>query len=412
MQDYQDRLNGAEDRARLSEPVSYRENLQRAKRGRKRVYKRWSALYFTTVVIAATAIILLVAFGMRSDNTPLRDNVLTELADKIVSFFVGMDFPFSDNNTTPPAEQPDEPVIDSGNSNGGTNNTPEADKTDKPVSGVVNDIYDFDYSKVPEGHTPIIPMDLSLSQYGHTYINNATGYTPDTAVLINKVLGGSVTPLTADNGPVVLIIHTHGTEAYSEDGAISIPSDTDGFARTSDTSKNVVAVGKALAEELIKNGIPTAHCTVLHDSVQYKDSYARAAETIKKYLEEYPTIKLVIDVHRDSVVKSSGEIVRPVAEIDGKAAAQVMCVVGSSWAGDLCPSWENNLSLALKLRKELNSEYGNICRPPYLKGHTYNQEIAPYSLLLEFGAEGNSLDEALVTAKLTAQKLALLVGQI
>ena len=255
-------------------------------------------------------------------------------------------------------------------------------------------------------------MDLSLSQYGNTYINNSTGYSPNTAELINRQLGNSVEQLSSVSGPLVLIIHTHGTEAYSPNGAISFPEDEQNYARTPDTSRNVVAVGRALADELEKNGIPTAHCTVLHDSVQYKDSYARAEETIKRYLLEYPTIKLVIDIHRDSIVKSSGEVVRPVAEYEGQAAAQIMCVVGSDWAGDECPKWEDNLSLALKLRRELNAQCENICRPAFLKGNTYNQEIAPYSLLIEVGAQGNSLEEALVSAKLVGEKLAPMIKKI
>ena len=135
-------------------------------------------------------------------------------------------------------------------------------------------------------------------------------------------------------------------------------------------------------------------------------------ETIKKYLEEYPTIKLVIDVHRDSIVKSSGEMVRPVAELDGEAAAQIMCVVGSDWEGDGYPDWENNLSLALKLREKLNSEQYNICRPVNLKGHTYNQELSAFSLLLEVGAAGNSLVEAQRSAKLIGEKLCELLKEI
>ena len=173
-----------------------------------------------------------------------------------------------------------------------------------------------------------------------------------------------------------------------------------------------MAVGKTIADILNKNGIPTVHCTIMHDSVQYKDSYARAEETIKNYLEEYPTIKLVIDVHRDSIIKSSGEIVRPVAELDGEAAAQIMCVVGSDCAGDDCPDWENNLSLALKLRSSLNSQCENICRPVFLKPNTYNQELAPFSLLLEVGASGNSLEEAQRSAELIGKSLVTLVQEI
>jgi len=173
-----------------------------------------------------------------------------------------------------------------------------------------------------------------------------------------------------------------------------------------------VAIGKTVAEILNSKGIPTAHCTVMHDALQYKDSYARAEETIRKYLEEYPSIKLVIDIHRDSIVRSNGELIRPVAEYKGEAAAQLMCVVGSDWGGQECANWENNLSLALKLREKLNQECDNICRPTNLKPSTYNQEISKFSLLIEVGSSGNSLSEAQRSAALLGEKLCELMKEI
>lgn len=407
MEEYRNRLKEKEDVARIRGAEEKEKIFYGGESKRRKIFKRWYTVYMATTLAAVVAVIALIAFGVGSNNAPLRENIFSNFSDKVAGWFVKLDFPLfeGDNQGTGHVSDGTGAMT-----NDKIDNAPVTDGNDVIVGAPAKDIYDFDYSKVPEGHTPIIPMDLSLSQYGDTYINNSTGYDPDTVALINKSLGDGYEQLSVNSGPVVLIIHTHGTEAYSEDGAISCPSDEENYARTSDTRKNVVAVGKALADELIKNGIPTAHCTVLHDSVQYKDSYARAEETIRKYMAEYPTIKLVIDIHRDSIVKSSGEIVRPVTEVNGKAAAQVMCVVGSDWAGDDCPSWEDNLSLALKLRRELNSEYGNVCRPPFLKGNTYNQEIAPYSLLLEFGAEGNSLEEAVFSAQLVGEKLALLIN--
>ena len=372
---------------------------------RRRIWRRWYTIYLTTTLSAVLAVLLLILFGVGGNGKLLREELgISAFADKVVAWLVGSDghrtgtdseetYRYDDDTSEkdPPVSKP-----------GG----------DVSVSVSPNGLYDFDYSLVPEGHIPIIPMDLSLSQYGDTYINNDTGYLPNTAELIDKQLGERYEQMSSTKSPLVLIIHTHGTEAYSENGAISFPEDEQDHARTSDTDRNVVAVGRALADELIKNGIPTAHCTILHDSVQYKDSYARAEDTINRYLAEYPTIKLVIDVHRDSIVRSTGEVVRPVTEYDGQAAAQVMCVVGSSWAGDECPNWENNLSLALKLKRELNEEYESLCRPPYLKGNTYNQEIAPYSLLLEVGSQGNSLEEAVLSARLVGEKLSELVGEI
>lgn len=380
--------------------------------GKRRIPKKWYVLYLCTTLAAVVTVTILMLFGMSAGNAPLHEGV-GALADKIADVFTRLDFSATREN---------------GNDGGdfialpnGTGSVPKKE-TDTEVSGggdnsasVVkpSGLYGYDYSAVPEGCTPIIPMDLSLSSYGSFYINNSTGYSPDISVLLKKKLGSDngYTPLAASQSPLVLIIHTHGTEAYSSDGALYC-EDSDNYARTGDASKSVVAVGARIGEILNKNGIPTAHCTVMHDSVQYKDSYARAEETVKKYLSEYPTIKLVIDIHRDSIVRSTGELVRPVAEVNGEAAAQLMCVVGSDWAGDVCSNWEDNLSLALKLREGINEKYGNLCRPVYLKGNTYNQELSKYSLLIEVGSSGNSLEEALRSASAAAEVLTELIRQI
>lgn len=412
MKKTQERLKAKEESPRIAgrKKEEYSGTSRTFGGARERTLKKWYGIYIATTLATVFAVLMLLIFGIGSNNAALSDVMrLDALADKIADFFIDLDFPSLGKETV--TETNSDFVRLPGNDDTDTTSTDK--KPSAEVSGELKGLYDYDYSVVPEGFTPIIPMDLSLSSYGSSYINNSTGYSPDVLALLNKKLNSDngYVKLSASTSPLVLIIHTHGTEGYSEDGAVYCEDDAD-YTRTSDARKSVVAVGETVCNILNKNGIPTAHCKIMHDSVQYKDSYARAEETIKKYLEEYPTIKLVIDIHRDSIVKSTGEIVRPVAELDGKAAAQVMCVVGSSWEGDECPNWENNLSLALKLREKLNVECQNICRPVFLKGHTYNQEIAPYSLLIEVGSSGNSLEEAQRSAELIGAALTELVGEI
>ena len=279
-------------------------------------------------------------------------------------------------------------------------------------------IYDFDYSSVPEGSVAIVPADLSLISFGENYINNSTGYTPNIKDLLYDDLGSDgLESLSAasgpeSNAPLVLILHTHGTEAYVDHGALYYTDDGSEFARSHNAKENVVAVGSVLADVLNRAGIPTLHSTVLHDSVQYKDAYARSSETVKKYLETYPSIKLVIDLHRDSVINSNGDVIKPITLADGERCAQIKCTVGSSWSGEKHDTWEKNLSLALKLRRELNDRYTNICRPVSLESTTYNQQLAPYSLLVEIGASGNSLEEAMCAANALGKILAMIVKNI
>ena len=293
-------------------------------------------------------------------------------------------------------------VSDTSEIDGVTTNSPTENTTPR-------DIYEFDYSAVPDGETAIVPYDLSLSSYGETFIYNDTSYAPSISALLNAdtlpkfdYINAAIYPV---GDPVVLIIHTHGTEAYSPEGDISYDGKSD-LARSSDIEQNVVAVGSVIAEVLNQNNVRTLHCTVMHDAESYKDSYNRSAATIREYLAKYPSIQYIIDVHRDSVTDSSGSILRPVTVVDGEATAQVMCVVGSDYGGANHPDWQNNFSFALKLRSKLNQKNEKLCRPVYLRASAYNQQYAPISLLLEVGSSGNYLSEAKAAARLCAEAIA------
>ncbi len=416
-----ERLNAAPERARLAEGHTVRTAHLHSQRKSKRTPAIYRVVALTVALVIACASLLLL-FGVSESGERFFGKILPpEAADKLGSWLTRLDFPFFGGVNTDTGSGGESSSADSDNFGPSDTQKPSSDTsqddtvlTEPPTVDVdaSGSIYDYDESAVPEGHVPIIPMDLSLSMYGSSYINNATGYRPNVAALLEMDLGGGgAMPLSSRTEVEVLIIHTHGTESYHPDGAISVPEGEED-ARSTDTEKNVVAIGKTVADILNENGIGTVHCTLMHDSLQYKDSYARAEETIRKYLEEYPTIKLVIDIHRDSIIRSSGEIVKPVAELDGKGAAQLMCVVGSEWEGGDYPNWEKNLSLALKLRERLNQKCENICRPVYLKSHTYNQEIAPYSLLIEVGADGNSLAEAQRSAEVLGDSISELVRNI
>jgi len=387
-------------------------------------FRRWSTVYLGTALAAILAVAILLLSGSvgkyaldtgsfwgrgaQNLGALLVDHVFVDLSgkkaendgskkpiDSVVDVFDTIFHPDRDDeekkeDTVPPSEE-----------------IPSAVPLTKDT------LYAFDYDAVPAGQTPVIPMNLALSSYGASYIHNSTGYTPDTAALLAGELKQTADfeYLAATGSPMVLIVHTHATEAFCEDGATYC--DTTGeYARSKDASKNMIAVGKVLASELERLGIATLHCTVMHDELQYKDSYRRSEESIRQYLEKYPTIRLVIDLHRDAVVQSDGDVVRPVTLHEGKAAAQLMCVVGSSYGGEDCPNWEGNLALAMKLRESLNLKCADLCRPAYLKTSTYNQELAPYSLLIEAGAGGNSLEEVQRSMILLAQSLRELLPQL
>lgn len=365
-------------------------------------YRCWYIIYLVTATLVLFSTVLLLIFGLgESGDSLIGDFGLKQMADKVINSVVEIAFGnFAGANEHAPSIPNSD--FENINQSGGqiVDKPPFEDNQNQKT-----DIYDFDYSAVPEGYTPIIPMDLSLQSYGMTYVNNSTGYAPAVEHLLNKKLFDEDDTLYSPDQPRVLVLHTHSTESYSSDNAVFCES-VDTHGRSNDKAQNVIAIGKIISDMLNQQGMWAVHCTVMHDATQYKDSYANAAETIKKYLEKYPSIELVIDVHRDAVIKSSGEIVRAVSEVDGKAAAQVMCVVGSDFGGEDCPGWEDNLALAQKLRSVLNDSYENLCRPTSLKSSTYNQEFSKYSLLLEIGTSGNSLEEAEISAELVAKAIA------
>lgn len=404
------RLNSKKEAPALSAPkYRYQEYQEQVQTKSNRLYK----LYIATTLAVVCLSLLFLIVGI-SENSSLNFDKIGSfiISNQLIDLSGGASGGISD-----PSQEGNNDIFDVNNGilipSGDPDDSDTVVVPDKntPDTTPPTSLYDFDYSKVPEGETAIIPMDLSLSSGGNTYIYNSTGYSPDTKALLAGSFNTSGTPVYISNNsaPLVLIVHTHGTEAYSKNGAISYLDDGSEVARSENISQNVVSVGAVMADILNRNGIPTLHCTIMHDKIQYKDSYARAEATIKEYLAKYPSIKLVIDLHRDAVVKSTGELVRPVTLVDSEATAQVMCVVGSDWGGEACPSWQNNLALALKLRDALNKKYENLCRPSYLRASTYNQELAPFSLLLEVGASGNSLEEAQRAASLVAVELIPLI---
>ena len=257
-------------------------------------------------------------------------------------------------------------------------------------------------SEIPAGMKPIISMDLSLSEFGLDYLHNTSSKSPDMSALKNFELSTDLSAVYPQNAPLVLIIHTHGTESYSEGDWYDPENEV---ARSKDKNKNVVMIGQIIADILNANGIGTLHCETMHDEESYSGSYSRSAETVKKYLAEYPTIKYVIDIHRDAVIRSSGELVGATAETEKGTSAQIMAVVGTGEDSTACPNYMGNLALAQEFRRLLNSKSQNLCRPTCLRPSAYNQQYSAYSMLIEVGAAGNSLDEARLAAEYIGEAL-------
>ena len=217
--------------------------------------------------------------------------------------------------------------------------------------------------------------------------------------------------LTDDSQTVqVLIMHTQTTESYEPCDRYYY--DINYSARTLDEEYNMIRVGNALAKVLSENGIGVVHDTTVHDYPSYNGSYDRSAETVQGWLLKYPTIKVVLDIHRDAIERTvSGETVRvkPTTEIDGKKAAQLMIIAGCDDGKMGMPNWKENLRFAAALQNQLETDYNTLTRPLMFDYRKYNQNLTTGSILVEVGGHANSLDEAVYSAELLGKSLSKLL---
>ena len=238
-------------------------------------------------------------------------------------------------------------------------------------------------------------------KYNNIYIKNSTGLDIN---IKNELEAGLKIKIDSGDEPQVLIMHTHATESYlSEDRGFYTSADS---ARNTDNEKNVIRVGEIMAQTLRNGGIGVIHDTTKHDYPEYNGSYGRAANTINAYLKKYPSIKIVVDVHRDSIAMNNSDKCKPVAVINGKKAAQVMLVMGSE-TGSVTdfPNWRENMRLAIRFHQTMEVMYPGLARTMLLASRRYNENLTTGSMILEVGTEANSFEEAFYSAELAGTAL-------
>lgn len=240
------------------------------------------------------------------------------------------------------------------------------------------------------------------------YVKNSTGQNVNFDAELSKKPEISIKKTDA---PQVLIFHTHTSESYMyEDSGIFYENF---YPRSLENSKNVTAVGQAITDKLSENGINTIHDVTYHDNPSYNGSYSRSAQTIKKNLNQYPSIQVVIDIHRDSLGSNESGKIKPTFKYDGKKAAQMMIISGCDPDGSLgFPNWEKNLRLALRLQKYAESMFPGITRPLNFAKVKYNEHMTPGSLLIEVGSDMNTLEEAKYTGTMLGESLAKMLNDL
>lgn len=251
--------------------------------------------------------------------------------------------------------------------------------------------------------------DQSDEEAAETMTLDLSGISPDSIEIVNHTEGKNtsvekywkrtpdITLQSAEEGPQILIMHTHATEAYRmADGDDYTESDE---SRTTDEHYNMIRIGEEMKAVFEENGFSVVHDKSTYDYPSYNGSYGRSLAGVQSYLDKYPTIQMVLDVHRDALIDEKGQIYSKTTVIDGEEIAQVMLVVGSNDGGLTHPDWRENYTLALKIQGAMLSLDKSFPRPIDLRSQRFNQHLRHGSLLVEVGTSGNTLQQAIRGAK-------------
>lgn len=269
----------------------------------------------------------------------------------------------------------DEPMIDeNGNLVGGETkeqaSLDEVIKKDEQVSFSMEKLEDFEYL------------------VSHFYTVDGTTSVTSKDLDAKKLLKKDMTIDQSKKGPKILIYHTHSQEEFRD-------------SKKGNLNTTIWGMGKYLTKLLNETyGIETIHLDGVYDLIDGKmdrsKAYQFAEADVKKMLEKYPSIEVVIDLHRDGV----GEKTHLVTEIDGKQTAQIMFFNGMSRTktnGDIAylynPYIQDNLAFSLQMQIIAMQKYPGFTRRIYLKGYRYNMHLKPKSLLVEAGAQTNTVGE-------------------
>lgn len=198
----------------------------------------------------------------------------------------------------------------------------------------------------------------------------------------------------------ILLYNTHTSESYTN--SENYKFEYTGIMRTTDANYNMLSIAKELKNNLNEKGFECTHDTTPHDYGTYTSSYARSRITVKNALQNMGGASISIDVHRDAVADLT---YAPSTEIKGIKVAQLMFVMGVGSDTTKNPVAEDNLRLALKIQQIADKVYPGLFKPMIIRNSVYNQDLNKYSLLVEVGATGNTIEEAKLATRCLANLL-------
>lgn len=295
---------------------------------------------------------------------------------------------------------------------------PETEDTDKPAEEALNYTPDDIQALMDAEQASIDALPVSGNIKEQTYTaDNAThvlgnvwaqNKTHEHDLDLEKVLNEPVDlTITDKSKPHILIFHTHTTESYM---LLDRGTYSDAYiTRSDDPSRNMVRVGDEICDQLEKAGFAVIHDTNIYDA-KYSGAYDRSGAQIDKYLEQYPDIQVILDIHRDAIKQSNGTMIAPTAVINGKKAAQIMIITGCQEL-DITnfDDWEYNLRFAVQLQKYCQEMFPGLMRPLFFSARKYNMHKSRCSLLLEMGSDANTLDEAAYSGRMLGKALATML---
>lgn len=225
---------------------------------------------------------------------------------------------------------------------------------------------------------------------------------------VNEILSEPDPLKLPKKGPQVLIYHTHATESFETvDSAVY---DTRHTWRSTDNAENIVAVGNEMEAAIKKWGIEVIHDTTQHDYPSYNGSYERSVKTMEQYLEEYPSICVTLDIHRDAIQRND-TLIKPVFRFNGEKAAQLMIISGCDDGTMNMPRWRDNLRFAAGIQNQMEARYPGLTRPIFFCYRRYNMHMTPASLLIEVGSHGNTLEEVMRAGRMAGDAIGEYLSQ-
>ena len=192
----------------------------------------------------------------------------------------------------------------------------------------------------------------------------------------------------------ILLYNTHTSESYANSEKYQF--EYSGNRRSKDANYNMLAIARKFKENLDGKGFDVVQDTTPHDYGTYTSSYSRSRITVKNALATMGSAGIIIDVHRDA---TSDLDYRPVVNINGVQVAQCMLVMGVGTDVTSNPHYEENLKLAFKMQQIADEMYPGLFRPMIIRDSIYNQDLNKYSLLIEVGASGNTIEEAYLATR-------------